>query len=238
MFSRLTLYFLVFIAFFTRFVGLDWGNGYYFHPDENNMATALSQLSAKDLNPHFYAYGQFPLYLGYLSLQSVGAPNTFANSILILRFWSAIFSLASVYIFYLISKNIFDKNSAIGATLLFIFSPGLIQISHFGTTESLLVFVCLASIYLSLLLISSPHRLKLIILGSITVGIGLASKISAVFFLAPIVLSLVINTFRSKNIWQFFREITIFLSLAIVIGLLLSPYNLLDKNSFFDSMIY
>jgi hypothetical protein len=44
------------LIFATRFLFLNWGNQNYFHPDENNMATAVSRLSLLDLNPHFFAF--------------------------------------------------------------------------------------------------------------------------------------------------------------------------------------
>ena len=62
---------IVFLAIFTRFFGLKWGDGHYFHPDENNMASSLSQLKSQDLNHRFFAYGQFPLYLGFFTLKSL-----------------------------------------------------------------------------------------------------------------------------------------------------------------------
>ena len=97
---------ILLLTFATRFIGLTWGNGYYFHPDENNMAIALSQLKLSDLNPHFFAYGQFPLYLGFFSLKAINIPNDFNNSILILRFWSAIFSVLAILVIYFISQKL------------------------------------------------------------------------------------------------------------------------------------
>ena len=86
MFSRLRLLLILILLFLTRFLFVDWGHGFYFHPDENNMASAVTKLSYHNLNPHFFAYGQFPLYLGFYSLKILGITNTFANSIFILRF--------------------------------------------------------------------------------------------------------------------------------------------------------
>ncbi|MEK7177670.1 MAG: hypothetical protein AAB705_02485, partial [Patescibacteria group bacterium] len=59
---------------YSRFINLGWGLPYPMHPDERNMANAIQQLSCKVpisqlvecFNPHFFAYGQLPLYLGYL----------------------------------------------------------------------------------------------------------------------------------------------------------------------------
>lgn len=213
--SKIVLLTLVFLAIITRFTGIFWGNGYFFHPDENNMATSISQMSLHDLNPKFFAYGQFPLYLGFASLQIIHIPNTFSNSVYILRFWSAVFSLVSLFILYKIYPNkIF--------LLLLIFSPGLIQLSHFGTTESLLIFVFSVCLYLS---IYKPNNYFLY---SLILGIGIASKISAFIFVVPFVVA------NSKK--PFILILTFIFS--ILFGILLSPYNLISLNDFQSSMQY
>ncbi len=235
--SRFFAICLIVCVFFTRFIRLDWGDGHFFHPDENNMASSLSQLSTTNLNPHFYAYGQFPLYLGYVSLRAFNLDNTFSNSIIVLRFWSAVFSLISVYVFFLISQKILSRNLSLISTLLYIFSPGLIQISHFGTTESLLVLVFLLIILTSLSLLSSP-TIKIIVVSSFVFGIGLATKISSVFFATPVAIVLIIELIQSKNIARFLRLSLIFFFIALVIGISFSPYNLIDSDSFLSSMKY
>ena len=70
---------LFLLLFYTRFINIGWGLPYPMHPDERNMANAIQTLNCKFsifnfqfsnlrecFNPHFFAYGQFPLYLGYL----------------------------------------------------------------------------------------------------------------------------------------------------------------------------
>lgn len=217
-------------AFFTRFFGLNWGSGYFSHPDENNMATALSQLSNNSLNPHFFAYGQFPLYLGYFSLKLVNIPNNFQNSIYILRFYSAIFSLLFLYFAYLLSKKIFphDLSSTI-YLLLLIFSPGLIQIAHFGTTESLLSFIFIANLYFLLKIFDKPKFIYFI-LSAIFSGIALGSKVTAVFFVWPIIL---VGIYKKEFLSTlFYILVTSFLLLVT------SPYNFIDINDFLSSMQY
>jgi 4-amino-4-deoxy-L-arabinose transferase-like glycosyltransferase len=190
------------------------------------MATALSGLSTSSLHPHFFAYGQFPLYLGYLILKLLGQDNSFTNSVIILRFLSAIFSSLSVYIFYLISKR-FTIRPFI-PTLFFIFTPGLIQLSHFGTTESLLILVFLSNIYLAFKLSLSSHPGRLYLLAAIISGIGIATKISALFFILPII---IVSLRRPVHL-------IIFILLSLSFSFLLSPYNLLAKSEFISSMRY
>ena len=56
------------IAAFLHFYNLNWGAPYYFHPDERNIASAVSQLNFPiQMNPHFFAYGGFPIYAIYFT---------------------------------------------------------------------------------------------------------------------------------------------------------------------------
>ena len=188
------LFVIIFIiAIFTRFWGINWGNGFYFQPDENNMASAVSQLSSTNLNPHFFAYGQFPLYLGYFSLKLIHLNVDFPNAILILRFWSATFSLAALVIFYFIYPHLIFL-------LLLIFNPGLIQLAHFGTTESLLILIFAINLYLSKLILKSPSTKKYYLIAAVSTGIGLASKISALIFLVPIFITILFSLKKFKNL--------------------------------------
>lgn len=225
---------LIVLTIFTRFLNLDWGSGYYFHPDENNMAISVEHMTLNNLNPDFFAYGQFPLFLTFFTTPK----HQFSSIILTLRFWSAVFSSFSVLFFYLIIRQ-FVKNSKIifFSVLLFIFTPGLIQSAHFGTTESILILVFLINIYLSLKFLKQP-KLFFIFLSSLVSGIGLATKISSLILISPILLSLFFSYLKNKNFLKFLFSIFIFLSLTIFIGLILSPYNSLNFSEFKSSMSY
>lgn len=225
MFSSLLLTLLVVVS---RFIGLSWGNGFFFHPDENNMATSISQMSPSNLNPNFFAYGQFPLYLGFFSLKAFGIDNDFANSILVLRFWSAVFSSLSILFFYLLFRSKL-------LVLLLTFTPGLIQTAHFGTTESLLVLVFAINLYLSYLIWRKP-RPFLFFLISLSSGIGLATKISSLIFLAPLLLSVALCRRGNKPVMLLLTAYS--LLFTIIFYILLSPYNLISRNDFLSTMRY
>src|SRR5258706_11500399 len=58
------LFFLIIFGIIIRFYNLNWGSPFYFHPDERNIASAITQLSfPKQLNPNFFAYGTVPIYI-------------------------------------------------------------------------------------------------------------------------------------------------------------------------------
>ena len=62
---RFWLVALLLFAATVRLVGLDFDDRHFFHPDERRIAFAVEELSFQplQLNPHFFAYGSFPLYV-------------------------------------------------------------------------------------------------------------------------------------------------------------------------------
>lgn len=204
---------LFLVLVYTRFIGLDWGLPYPMHPDERNMANAIQSLNCgissaswrinfqECFNPHFFAYGQFPLYLGYLITfilklfdGDLKLPISFQEATIGLRIISAVASIINVYVLLKILKifnfqfSIFNKFSKLifqlFCLLILIFSPYAIQFSHFGTTESLLMMFYSATIYFSLLFIDKKiNTLSFIVNSSMLVGLSIATKVSSLLFL-------------------------------------------------------
>ncbi len=239
MFSKSSLFVILFIcAFLTRFVGLAWGGGFYFHPDENNMASAVSRLQIGDLNPHFFAYGQFPLYLGFFTLKALSVATSFNNAVFVLRFWSAIFSVASILLVYYISRHLFSQKFSLAASFLTIFNPGLIQMAHFGTTESFLIFVFLSNIYLSIKIVSQPKKYLFFLLAGLISGLGIATKISSLIFLGPPLLASFVLLFKSPKKRLPILGVFLMLLVCLLSFVAFSPYNLLQFSDFISSMKY
>lgn len=63
---NLLLIILLVLGGFLRFYNLNWGAPYYFHPDERNIVSSVTQLAfPENMNPHFFAYGSLPIYAIY-----------------------------------------------------------------------------------------------------------------------------------------------------------------------------
>lgn len=208
---------LLLILFYTRFIGLNWGLPYPMHPDEWNMATAIQGLNCRVqgsrfkirdcFNPHFFAYGQLPLYAGYLLVQlyhfiigKVGLPITFEEAAMSLRVISAAASIVNVFVLIEIIKFLifnFQYSELMITFLIFTFSPYFIQFSHLGTTESLLMLFYSLIIYGSLQYINKS-KWKNVFLLSLFCGLAVATKVSAIFFLFVPGIALISNLPR-KN---------------------------------------
>ncbi len=231
------------VLLYTRLVNLGWGLPYPMHPDERNMAIALQQLNCKEFsvspstnlrvnntqssikecfNPHFFAYGQFPLYLGYGVVGvmkffdgDIGTPIGFEEATIALRIISAVASIINVWILIkiieLLRLKVKNQKSKMQvesqksktfdflfslfpfAFILLTFSPYFIQYSHFGTTESLLMLCFSSIVLLSLKTVAGERSLQTFIFLCLASGIALATKISSVIFLFVPLLSFAIS---------------------------------------------
>ncbi len=241
--KHLFLLLTIFIfGFFLRVVGINWGGGWYFHPDENNMARAVASFNFPDLHPHFYAYGQFPLFLAYFSQLAVSGSRTvsFSQAIFWLRLWSALFSGAVLIVGYFLARLLFkEKRSLFIYPLLLAFTPGLIQSAHFGTTESILTFVFLALAYLSSRMILDKKLVwKRIFLMSFLLGIGLASKAISFLFFIPLGFVFLLKIFGETQKKQWFFAGIILLALSIVVFFLFSPFYFLNYTEALKTIRY
>ena len=276
--SKVILLFILLLALFLRFYNLMWDAPYFFNPDERNMAIAITKFSLPfsptetatcfinqtpeqtspicNLNPEFFAYGQFPLYIAYfayyiysffqtLVLRYLNIDITYFRAIPfpVAIFWLRVFaasaSTISVLVVYKISTLIFKNNKLLPLlTSLFVaFTPQLIQSAHFGTTESLLLLLYLLIIYACLKLINGKYQIKkFIIVAGLSTGLALATKVSSLLFaFIPILILIIINKRKLLNILYYLLT---FLLLTLIIYVIFSPFNSIDFAAFQSSISY
>ncbi|PJC33945.1 hypothetical protein CO051_00640 [Candidatus Roizmanbacteria bacterium CG_4_9_14_0_2_um_filter_39_13] len=245
----------VVILIYTRFVGIDWGLPYPMHPDERNMVVAILGMTCQEgwslgcLSPNFYAYGQFPLFIGYfMSLASSVYAHTmgidFNTVVISLRALSAVSSVATVFVLIKIATMLSRRSLANiwTAGLLFIFSPVFIQFSHFGTTESLLMFFVILLVYYSIFLIQDNIPLsKYVLFAGLAYGLAVSTKVSSVFFaVIPIIAILVLlpNKDQKYSMQSLFFSLVKIAAFSVVVFVVTSPFNLIDWEPFIHSMNY
>lgn len=254
------LYICIFLFLLTRFVGLNWGLPYVFHPDERNIANALQEINLNNLDPHFYAYGQFSIYLGYvLALfikflnQTINLPISFYEATIALRSLAIIANILTLYFLLKIilqtlynDKNLQNKNEKnilFIASLIFILSPYSIQFSHFGTTESLLIFFYTAIIFYSIKATYKIESFKNYFVLGVLSGCAIATKISSIIFLGlPILVILNNFLFRKiklkKKIYLILKSLGILVFIAFIFALIGSPFNIISWKEFLTSIGY
>jgi len=227
---------VILIGGFLRFYKLDWGEGYFFHPDERNI-TSVSVSITPPLDAAFFtkgtfAYGNLIPYLAYmvnffvnLITPDAYIISNFSSVTLLLRMISATFSVLTIIISYLIGKKFWHKRVGYLAASITTFSPGLIQSAHFGTFEATLVFLYLLVFYFSASLITEG-RVRNFFFSILSLGLASAIKINSLILLPPLLFAL----FLSKKLRYGFKEKIIigsvgFAAMALM-TILFSPYYL------------
>lgn len=248
----------------TKATNLDWGLPSPMHPDERNMAVALQNLQCPNFellsnlnfnhflnwlkncyNPHFYAYGQLPLYLGYFFIalfnsliNSSSQIINFYQAVISLRMISFFSSIFNFFILYKLLKLFYRKITKRFYFLLltFIYVPFFIQFGHFGTTESLLMFFYSTIVYVCLknLRNKSFDNKNIFYLGLLS-GLAFGTKISSFIFVVPVVL---VIYYQKKTLIEKLSLFLNFFIITLFFFLISSPHNFINYKEFLSSMDY
>lgn len=242
--TKLLLFTLLLAASFFRFYNLNWDEGHFFHPDERNIANAVSGLIFfSQMDPKFYAYGGFLIYLykGTVDLLSLLFQNpplstdwSYIN--LIGRYYSAFFSTMTLIPLFLLTRKLFTEKTAFLTCLLYVFTVSSIQTAHFSITENFLTLSLVTMTYLSLLLYEKPTFIRYFLIG-LLLGITVATKTTGISYtLLPFITTLLLLTSRRSSLGKGFAGLAGIGGLAFLVFSLFSPFTFLNMEKFLESM--
>src|SRR6266480_4061687 len=199
----LALFGIAFLGLALRLYGLDWDQiqarsqlllrlygagfalGNNFHPDEREILFHVVQLSwpkslaqfldptASPLNPHFFVYGSFPLYLLATlgNLLSYISPSlaSFANLTLTGRFMNALFDSGTILLTGCLGLLLTNDHTpgrkyawsvALLAAALVAFTPLQVQLSHFYTVDTMLLFFVTLTVLACVVLVDTDKPVR------------------------------------------------------------------------------
>jgi len=196
------------------------------------------------LNPHFFAYGSFPLYLlafvGNILAHFFPQVNTFFNLTLVGRVINAIFDSGTILLTgWLALLLVNDEtpgrryawNMALLAAGLVAFTPFQIQLSHFYAVDTMLLFFVVLTVLACVALVDTEKPIRWSLVAGVGYGLALATKFSAAPLIVPLFVALLLRWYRRD-----FFSACVSLLLSVLIGLLTfviaMPYALLDFQNF------
>ncbi|MDX2166123.1 MAG: DUF2298 domain-containing protein [Deltaproteobacteria bacterium] len=190
---RLRLWLVALLAFAAtvRLVGLDYDDRHFFHPDERRIAFAVDELSFQplQLNPHFFNYGSFPIYVvrGITSLLG-NFDERIARYDGVMRTGRAVSGVVgtlTVLVLVVLAARRYDRRTGLLAGFLLAACVLHIQNSHFGTTDIFLTFLVTLALY-QLVNVVERGWTRDYVLAGIVIGLAAATKFSALPLLAPL----------------------------------------------------
>lgn len=260
--TNLILAFILLLAATFRLQNINWDNGHQLHPDERAIVMTVEKLKFPDTlaeflspesswNPHFFAYGSFPMYLLRVTGNAVSildpALGQYMSINLVGRVLSALADLLSVILIYKIARKLFNSQIGLLSAFFYTISVLPIQLSHFFAVDTFLTSFMLATLYFLILFYEKP-RVKWAILVGLFFGLSLSTKISAVVLAAPIGLTLTIdflliflkNPHKYKHwlphlpkyIKHLSKHALIICATSFTTFILLEPYAVIDFTNF------
>lgn len=236
---------LIAIGALLRFYNLNWDQGHYFHPDERNVANAVGRIRFfSQLDPQFFAYGGFSIYLYRAAGEILSLLTHNSNWVAdwgqinqLGRFFSALFSTLTIIPLFFLTKKIFTRRAAILAVLFYTFGVAFIQVSHYDTTESLLTFFAVSITLFSLQMLENPTRNNYFKC-ALLVGVATATKTTSLIFIIVPFLAYLLTLVQKKQYIKHTSWLFLFLGTALLTFTIFSPYTFLSWNKFQESMNY
>ncbi len=239
-----------------RLYGLNWDSGNSFQPDERQImfhVTALAWPKSfaqfldpvnSPLNPHFFAYGSFPLYLlafvGNILAHFYPQVNTFFNLTLVGRAINAVFDSGTVLLTgWLALMLVNDEtpgrryawNVALLAAGLVAFTPFQIQLSHFYAVDTMLLFFVVLTMLACVALVNTDKPIRWSLVAGIGYGLALATKFSAAPLIVPLFVALLLRWYR-RDFFSAFVSLLLSLLIGLLTFVITMPYAILDFQNF------
>ncbi len=232
-------------AAIARLYGINWDNGYHFHPDERMLIMVAAKVKLfSQLNPDFFNYGSLPIYIlvgvsQFLELFTRLPLTNYDGLLYVGRYISVFNDLMVMVLIYKISHLLFEKKHIALLSMFFYgFSFFPIQNTHFFISDTFLNLFALLLIYLLLLYYKKP-TVKKILLMSVIFAAALTTKVTALIFL-PIVLLV----FFMKNDGTLFHRIVhtlknsaLFAVVMLLFSFIFMPYGFLKADIFMRDIL-
>jgi 4-amino-4-deoxy-L-arabinose transferase-like glycosyltransferase len=184
-----------------RFAGLRWGlpnaaHMFSYHPDEAPLLGPVwYMLSTGDWDPHFYNYGTCYIYLvGVLAkcgdLIGVLPPTQqgWSDLHLLARVLTALMGTATIYLAYVIGKNLAGGAVGLGAAALLAVLPAHAVSSHYATVDVPATFFVMF-LFVILLRLFGTAELSWYLLAGLALGLATATKYTMVIAVIPFVVT-------------------------------------------------
>ncbi len=250
----LSLIILVAVAF--RFLALSWGLPIRYNDDETNYIEMALRIGIGKFEPEHFGHGTlfpdilfFVYALYFLVGKAVGIftsldafmlaylrdPSVFAISA---RLVVNIFAVGTLYLTYLMGKELFNRKVGVLASLFLSFSTVHYMMSTTGLADMPAAFLLLLSSYLVLKYYFSNEAnasLKYFCFSGFVLGLAIAAKMLT----APgIILYLFVYFYKEKRLFKILnRNLFIGLFFVILGFFVAEPYPFINPGKFLNSLV-
>jgi YYY domain-containing protein len=238
---RLWLIAVVVFAAAVRLFGIDYDNGHWFHPDERRIAFAVEEITFRplQLNPHFFAYGSFPLYVSRAASSLLGLINPeyahYDHIILTGRRVSAVVGTLTVILLVFFGARLYNRRVGLLAGFLLAACVLHVQNSHYMTTDVFLTFLVTLALYCLVDVVERGWVRDYVVAG-LVIGLATATKFSALPLLAPLAVAALVRVVRGDGFFRVLLKGVLALLCIVLAFAAGQPYAFLDFTSYYHDV--
>ena len=240
--ENISLILVVFFGLLLRIYGINWDEGYHFHPDERMLMIVAERIRFfTQLDPDFFNYGSLPLYIlkGISQLTDTifkAHVATYDGMLYVGRSLSVIADLLVVVMIYRIGRLLFDnRHAAVFSSFLYALAFFPIQNSHFFVVDVFLNLFITILVYLLLSYLQNPKK-SFVIVASIVFAAAITTKVTSIIFLPVIVLTLSLPYLKNFQLNKIIIHIFLFSLFSILFSFLFMPYAFLRYERFIQDI--
>ena len=204
------------LALGLRLYNVNWDQNNHLHPDERHLTLTANALElpssageyfatdSSPLNPYnrdtgSFVYGSFPLVLTKVVAVALDLDD-YDHIVLVGRHLSALFDAATVLLIFLLGRRLFGPGAGLIAALLYATAPLAIQHAHFFVVDPFLVFFLTAALIFAVR-IGQHGKKQDYVLAGLMLGLGTASKLTALSFLPILFLAAGVHAWPAISDW-------------------------------------
>ena len=166
--------------------GFDGDSFHSFHPDEETVVRAALELRSP-LAPPLTVYGLLPLYLarGTLAVSGVSATDLEVDPwpvYRVLRLLAVALSCVTLFVVFLLGCRLFDRATAILASLFFAVTPIAIQQGHFYTVDAVFLLLITVALY-ALACVEGGGTWRSGVVVGLCIGLAAATRLNGLLLL-------------------------------------------------------
>jgi Dolichyl-phosphate-mannose-protein mannosyltransferase len=233
---------------------LNWDQGNSIHPDERQILFTVMQLAwphswgqffsvQSPLDPHFFAYGTFPMYLlallGYCFHILPSDPGSIVALSQLGRVLSALFDSGTILLTGLLALRLLDKTQSVQrwscallAAALVAFTPLQLQLSHFFAVDTILLFFVMLTLLSCVYIVETERIMLWSLITGVGYGLALGAKFSAAPLAIPICVAFVLRLYQQRDWYKVLIGLCFVAGITVLIFLLVEPYALIDREAF------
>ena len=237
---------ILLLAFVVRIIGIDWGNGATYHPDEGNVVRSPIYMAENNTfmsDETFYpaqTTGKILciIYKVWMLIGSIsGVEISDLSYVLIARAYIVLLSTSIVACVFLIGNLLKKHAGTVAATLVAVFPP-FVQAAHCVTGDTVVAFLLCLSILCAFYYLEDNREFRWVFMMTMLAVLATLEKYHGMFLFALVALVVCMKQIRNSSYVKIVSQGFFSIAVVLVSIIVIVPNLCMNIEEVFYSLFY